>query len=693
METEAGKAPAPAGELLRGVSRFAGNTDALCLTALFTASLVFHVLTAARTVTFSDSGDFLMALKVVGNCHGPGYPLFLMTAKLFSFVVPVGSLAFRASLYSGLFASLTACLLYWIVVRLSRSRLGGAVAALAYCFSYTFWYQSAIPETYSLNTFFIALLLVLILRWERLVKEGRALSADNTLALFALCYGLALANHYTAVFLFPAFLVFALLTNWRAVVAPRNIARMAAFFALALLPYLYQPTAAFRGPAYNYGDPSTPARWLHHMTLHYQRGGLFDYPLGALPARLWRYFGTLNTEFPYFAWLGGLGLAASFAGRRKWRHGILLLLLFGLSLHPVMTYLQTESILRAHFYYPSYLFFSLWIGLGASWLISLLRRWSPTRDRALATALMSVLIGLLLLVPVLSAALHYRKVDKSDYPYARDMARSILSGAESDGVVITDRDNVTFPCLYLQTVEHFRTDVRLIAPRAAFVPGWHGSDLLTSYRPSYISMADDSAYTKLVERDFEHLAVYTTSLSEIHNDWGQERQGNLVRLYPLSSRRGKQQVVETEPVEPVEPVAADWPDLDSDAREALLLPGALEAVVQSSNRNYRRAAAEYRKVLPRFIADLYVPTLYSCATFSDLYSNWGYALLETGKPEEATKVMPQAGRINPDYTSRTLARAYRQAGQPEMALREINRYLAFYPNNKDALEEKAELER
>ena len=169
--------------------------------ALFLLSFLLHALTAARTVTFSDSGDFLMAISTVGNCHGPGYPLYLMTVKMFSLLFPFSSLAFRVSLYSGIMASITTCLIYWIVYRMSLSRLGGAVGALAYCFSFTFWHQTVIPETYSITTFLTAALIVFALSWERKLEEGRKTSADNTLALFALFFGLALSNHFITIYL------------------------------------------------------------------------------------------------------------------------------------------------------------------------------------------------------------------------------------------------------------------------------------------------------------------------------------------------------------------------------------------------------------------------------------------------------------------------------------------------------------
>src|SRR5659263_464819 len=67
------------------------RADAVVLVTLFITSISLHVATAARTITFSDAGDYLMAIKTVGNCHGPGYPLFVMSAKVFSWIFPFGS--------------------------------------------------------------------------------------------------------------------------------------------------------------------------------------------------------------------------------------------------------------------------------------------------------------------------------------------------------------------------------------------------------------------------------------------------------------------------------------------------------------------------------------------------------------------------------------------------------------------------
>lgn len=657
------------------------NPDAAFVAFLFLASLLLHILTAARTVTFSDSGDFLMAVWSVGNCHGPGYPLYLMTVKVFTLIFPFGSLAFRASLYSGIFASLSICLIYWIVYRLSRSRLGGVVAALAYSFSYTFWYQSVIPETYSLNTFFIALLIVLILRWERLLKEGNRISADNTLALFAFCYGLALANHLTVIFLLPAFVFFAVDTGWRDAFAPRNLLRMAVFFILGLLPYLYQPAAAFRGPAYNYGDPSTLTRWYRHVTLFYQRGGLFKYPYLAYPFRFFRYFGTLTTEFPYFFWLGGLGFVYSFFSNRK-KIPLFLTFMFLLSLLPVMTYRQIESVLRAHFYYPSYLIFAIWIGFGAAFLVNAARWLTGKRDRLLELGAVG-LIGLIaLMCPVSSAVSHYNKIDKSDYPFAYEMARNMLLKAEQDSIILCDSDNVYFPLRYLQVTKQLRSDVRVIVPSSIGAAGFEGLDLLAWAGPPPPSPGEFEVFRRVVEGSYRKSPVYSTAPSYICADWYPVFEGYLLRLYPKEFElSGAQSRIASEHYHWT---YDEWSDLDSDAREAVLMPLALSANRQASIGNYDLASAILSANLARFTEETYVPTLYGCATYSDLYDLLGQTLNRNGRFPMTVRLLPEARSINPDFHSANLAAAYLEEDQPAKAVDELTGYLAFEKNNPDA---------
>jgi tetratricopeptide (TPR) repeat protein len=667
-------------DLYKLTEKFRTRPDTIIIPAIFLLSFLLHALTTACTVTFSDSGDLLMAISTVGNCHGPGYPLYLMTAKLFSWLVPFGSLAFRVSLYSGIMASLTTCLIYWIVYRMSHSRLGCAIGARAYCFSYTFWYQTVIPETYSLTTFLTAALIIFALRWERQLEAGRKTSADNTLALFALFFGLALSNHFITIYLLPAFLFFALDTNWREIVALRNIVRMAVFFSLGLLPYLYVTTAAFRGPAYNYGDPSTLKRWFQHVTFYYQRGELFEYPLGLLGERFGRYFGTLNTEFPHFAWLGGLGFLSSL-GMRKKKYPIFLLFLFILAVLPVMTYNQIESVLRAHFYYLSYMVFSLLIGLGAAFLISIVRRITERGDKSVEFVSISLIALVLLFCPAIAVAVHYKKVDKRNYYFASDMANNILETAGPGSVIAVDSDNVYFPCRYLQVVERKFPYVRVINPEAAGVPGFEGRDLLARITPGYQPSQGESKYVQQVQKNYKDLTVYSTLTGFIKFDWSYRWEGYLVQVLPEGSEpEGTSRTIYLR----IRGSGTPYRDLDSDAREAFLFPGMLKANLDYARRDYQAASVVYREIINRFEINLYVPTLYSCETFTFMHEFEGQVLNAMGKYRETTILFPRVRIINPDYHSPTLARAYLETSQYPSAISELEGYLLSNPKDAEA---------
>ncbi len=667
------------------VARLWKKPDTFIVTAIFLSSLVLHVLTSARTVTFSDSGDFLMAIAGTGNCHGPGYPLFIIVSKLFSRVFPVGSLAFRVSVLSGLFASLAGCLIYLSVFRMTRSRIGGAVAAAAFLFSYTFWYQTVIPETYGLNVFFFTLLLALMLRWERQLGEGHRKSADNTLALFALVFGLALTNHFSALFLLPAFLFFAVDTEARAVFNAKNLLRMGAFFAIGLLPYVYQPTAAFRGPYYNYGDPSTPLNWYRHVTLYYLRGGLFGYPLRFFGGRFLRYFATLTTEYPYYFWLAAVGLVASFLQRSR-KYALFLALFFMFTALPVMMYDQLESVLRAHFYYPSYLGIALWIGFGAAFLAKLVSRWAIKRDR-LVSATAIGLIGLVLVaLACVSIPVHYSRVDKSNYYYARDMATKMLEKASPDGIILTDSDNVLFPCKYMQFVEGVGKDVRVVNPRSLGVPGWTSTDLDRQVEaPGSDIKPGDPPYLRITRQHYGKVGVYSSALVFDFFGHNQQWEGLLLRILPPGAPHpGSRPAVLARGTEPIE-------NLDSDAREALMLPNAMLAYANLNVNDTRGAETLYRRIAAFGARELYVPTLYGCETFYNVYDLWGQVLNRLGRYKENVRVMPGAFLFNPDFVSLPYAHALSQTGNDRAALGALQDYLTVHPGSATAHAEQGEI--
>ena len=114
---------------------------------------------------------------------------------------------------------------------------------------------------------------------------------------------------------------------------------------------------------------------------------------------------------------------------------------------------------RDYSYAGSFYAFAIWIGLGVLALIDWLEQ--LTKSKNLVT---TVLVGLicLLAVPCVMASEGWDEHNRSGKTSARDWAKNYLAQLPPNSVIFTRGDNDTFPLWYIQEVEGFRTDVRVV---------------------------------------------------------------------------------------------------------------------------------------------------------------------------------------------------------------------------------------
>lgn len=146
-----------------------------------------YVATAPRSVVLEDDGEFIAAVHLLGVAHPPGYPLFVLLSKPFTWL-PVGEVAFRVHIATSFFAALCCGCVWWT----ARSLLGSAwlawFTALAFAFSSAFWSQAVIADVYSLNAAIFFALLCLSLSYVHSPRTSR-------LGFIALLASLGLSNH------------------------------------------------------------------------------------------------------------------------------------------------------------------------------------------------------------------------------------------------------------------------------------------------------------------------------------------------------------------------------------------------------------------------------------------------------------------------------------------------------------------
>jgi hypothetical protein len=187
---------------------------------------------------------------VLGIAHPTGYPAYILAARLFG-VLPFGSTAYRANLFSAVLVALALATLTWTATRLGIRPAIAAGAALATGAVGTLWAAATVAGVDPLHLFLMALLLDRTLAWS-----DRSRPAD--LALCGLITGLALGNHLLTVFVAPFPALFALWSGKQAI-AERPLLLFLPLLTLAagLAVYAYIPLAARLDPPLAYNHPTT----------------------------------------------------------------------------------------------------------------------------------------------------------------------------------------------------------------------------------------------------------------------------------------------------------------------------------------------------------------------------------------------------------------------------------------------------
>ncbi|NUM81844.1 DUF2723 domain-containing protein, partial [bacterium] len=178
--------------------------------------VMIYLAGLAPSVTFEDSGELITAAYSWGIPHEPGYPLFTMLGKLFSYL-PVGNVAWRINLMSAVFSSAGIMFLFCTCVLWLRELKAGfisvtaLIASLCVGISPAYFSQSVITEVYGLNNFFTGFLLWILFQW-RLARLNNLTGIDKYFYAFCFLAGSTLTNHHISLIFIP----FGLFVIWSA---------------------------------------------------------------------------------------------------------------------------------------------------------------------------------------------------------------------------------------------------------------------------------------------------------------------------------------------------------------------------------------------------------------------------------------------------------------------------------------------
>jgi len=185
---------------------------------IFVVAAIVYLMTIEPTASFWDCSEFITTAFRLEVGHPPGAPLFMILGRLFTMLAPsTSTIPVMVNIMSALASAFTILFLFWSITHLARKILvtgeketlpeliailgAGAVGALAYTFSDTFWFSAVEGEVYGTSSLFTALVFWAILKWENEADEP---FANRWLVLISYLVGLSIGVHLLNLLAIPA---------------------------------------------------------------------------------------------------------------------------------------------------------------------------------------------------------------------------------------------------------------------------------------------------------------------------------------------------------------------------------------------------------------------------------------------------------------------------------------------------------
>jgi hypothetical protein len=190
--------------------------------SVFAIAFSVYFLSAERTGSLWDCGEFILGAYKLQVVHPPGAPLFLLIGRIFTYFAELFSdnpenIAFSVNLMSGLVTAFAAMFIARITILLGELipssspknyvilGFAGLIAGLTTAFSSSIWFSAVEGEVYALSTFFTVITLWATVKWYSLPEDE---SNDKWLLFAVYMGGLSIGVHLLSILTFPALALF-----------------------------------------------------------------------------------------------------------------------------------------------------------------------------------------------------------------------------------------------------------------------------------------------------------------------------------------------------------------------------------------------------------------------------------------------------------------------------------------------------
>lgn len=492
------------------INLFTKKKSTLYPIIIFVVGIFVYLKTTAPDVTTGDSGELLASAYFLGINHPPGYPLYLLCAKLFSYICYLfyplffiaginpssiqDPFAFHVNFMSGIFTTCSMIVFYFIIIELIKNiynkdstvfnknneiyqtdqleeenenhseklisflnRFNNEIALfLSLCLGSInlIWSQSTNSEVYTLNLFLVSLVFWAMLKYMH-KKDNRYLF------LFSFLFGLSTVSHQSNLVFAPVFAFWIIYDKREKILRNNLILKMFLLFTLGLSVYFYMPIRSKAKPPLNWGNTSNMKNFVNHV-LRKQYGQLVRKPSSSTILQAKRStsnFIKQNIEIIKILYknltipvsiLVLLGLYELYIRKKQFLFFLLSHILF----YSLVTIYITNFKLAKLSIYVNELFFI------------------PILFLLLITNLFGIIflisnvsfhfIKFIILLPVLLFSLNFHLNDEHNNYIIAEYTKNIFNHLKKNSRLFVMGDNTTFPLAYYHYVKGFRKDVLII---------------------------------------------------------------------------------------------------------------------------------------------------------------------------------------------------------------------------------------
>ena len=217
----------------------------------FTLAFVVYAMTVEPTVSFWDTGEYILTSSKLEVGHPPGAPLFQMLGAFFSiFASEPAQIGLVLNMMSAAASAFTILFMFWSIVLLLKKLtssgsesnpnaqvgiLGAAfVGSLAFAFTDSFWFNAVETEVYAMATLIMAVMFYLGLRWQ---NEMHTPKGNRWLILISFVVGLSFGVHFMGLLTIPAIGLLYYFKNYKTITFKNFIIANVAVVAILLFVF------------------------------------------------------------------------------------------------------------------------------------------------------------------------------------------------------------------------------------------------------------------------------------------------------------------------------------------------------------------------------------------------------------------------------------------------------------------------